>query len=123
MAQKDLDLSFSPQMLEGDSKYLVGAGRLTGKKKLSEDELELYADLMGSLDSRAKGKLSVPEVGGRYKKQLDKNSAVEFYGSKRADTPGVNAGISYERQFKKGGKVRTASQRADGIAIRGKTRA
>ena len=34
-----------------------------------------------------------------------------------------SAVVSLIPNFKKGGKVRTASQRADGIAIRGKTRA
>jgi hypothetical protein len=58
-----------------------------------------------------------------------------FYGNQPAPTttqpgepinqtfniqPGVTPG---EMGFKKGGKVKTASQRADGCAIRGKTRA
>jgi len=125
MADKDLDLSFDPQMLEGDKNFLVGAGRVSGKKKLSdEDELQAYADVMGM---RAKGmgtKFSAPGVGARYKKQLSPDSSIEFYGEKRQKNVGEpwSAGVAYNKQFKKGGKVSTASSRADGCCQRGKTK-
>ena len=127
MADKDLDLSFMPQMLEGDKKFLVGAGRLTGKKKLSdEDELEAYADLMAMRGEGMGTKTKIPGVGARYRKKLSPDSSIEFYGEKREKGMGEpwSAGVNYRKEFKKGGKVKakTASSRADGIAQRGKTR-
>jgi len=124
VAEKDLDLSFTPQMLEGNTRSLVGAGRLSGKKKLSDDELEAYVDVMGMRGQDDKVKFSTPNVGARYKKQLGKDSSLEFYGEKRAkgSPDSWQAGVKYEREFKKGGAVKSASARADGIAQRGKTK-
>ena len=126
MADKDLDLSFQPQFLELQKDFQVGGGRLTGKKQLNEgDELEAYADLMGMRGDNIKGGVKVPGVGAKYRKKLDKDSSLEFYGEKRDKNMGEpwQAGVTYNRQFKKGGKVKSASERADGIAIRGKTKA
>jgi len=125
MDDKDLDLSFNPQMLAADKKFQVGAGRVTGKKQLSDDdELQAYADLMAAHGQGMGTKLSVPGVGARYKKQLSPDSSIELYGEKRAKNSGEpwSAGVSYNKQFKKGGKVSTASSRADGCCQRGKTK-
>ena len=125
MADKDLDLSFDPQMLEGDKKFLVGAGRVTGKAKLSdEDELQAYADVMGMRGKGMGTKFSAPGIGAKYKKQLSPSSSIEFYGEKRQKNAGEpwSAGVAYNKEFKKGGKVSSASTRADGIAQRGKTK-
>ena len=113
MADKDLDLSFSPQMLEGDKKFLVGSGRISGKKKLSdEDELEAYADVMGMRGEGVGTKFSVPGVGARYKKQLSPESSLELYGEKRQKGTGEpwSAGVAYNRSFKKGGKDRKSTR-------------
>ena len=65
-----------------------------------------------------------------YKLPLDKESDIETYadidaqkrkGQKLAlSTPMI--GIGYTRRFKQGGKIKSASSRADGIAQRGKTK-
>ena len=126
MAEKDLDLSFMPHMLEGDKKFIVGGGRVTGKKKLDdEDELEAYADLIGMLGESIDPKLMATRYGGKYRKKLSPDSSLEFYGerSKKGMGEPWTAGVNYRKEFKKGGKVKSASARADGIAIRGKTRA
>lgn len=65
-----------------------------------------------------------------YKLPLDKKSELEAYadieaqkrkGQKLALSSPM-FGIGYTRNFNKGGKVKSASSRADGIAQRGKTR-
>ena len=125
MAEKDLDLSFTPQMLAAEKKFMAGAGRISGKKKLSDDdELESYADVQGIRGEGIGTKFSVPGVGGRYKKQLTPDSSIEFYGEKRQKNAGEpwSAGVTYKKQFKKGGIVSTASSRADGCCQRGKTK-
>ena len=126
MADKDLDLSFQPQFLELQKNVQVGGGRLSGKKKLDEDsELEAYADLMGIRGDNIKGGVKVPGIGAKYRKKLDKDSSLEFYGEKRDKNMGEpwQAGVTYSRDFKNGGKVKSASERADGCCIRGKTKA
>jgi hypothetical protein len=47
-------------------------------------------------------------------------SLARQYRSKQSDPTG---GVEGYKSYKKGGKVKSASKRADGIAIRGKTRA
>jgi len=71
-------------------------------------------------------------AGGRFltRKQLGKNLDLEAYldavasKSKSAGTKGeiTGGGIRLTKQFKKGGKVSSASKRADGIATKGKTK-
>ena len=125
MAEKDLDLSFMPHMLEGDKKFIVGGGRVTGKKKLDdEDELEAYADLIGMLGESIDPKLMAARSGGKYRKKLSPDSSLEFYGEKSKKGMGEpwTAGVNYRKEFKKGGAVKSASSRADGIAQRGKTK-
>jgi hypothetical protein len=80
-----------------------------------------------SMDKNFKG------LGGRlaYTKDLDKNSSLQAYADLMAGkAAGQDAfvkpqkiGLEYRRSFATGGKVSSASKRADGIAIRGKTRA
>ena len=125
MADKDLDLSFMPRMLEGNKEFIVGGGRVTGKKKVSdEDELEAYADLMGMAGENIDPKLMATRYGGKYRKKLSPDSSLEFYGEKSKKGMGEpwTAGVNYRKEFKKGGAVKSASKRADGIAQRGKTR-
>jgi hypothetical protein len=125
MAEKDLDLSFMPHMLEGDKKFIVGGGRVTGKKKLDdEDELEAYADLIGMMGESIDPKLMAARYGGKYRKKLSPDSSIEFYGEKSKKGMGEpwTAGVNYRKEFKKGGAVKSASSRADGCAQRGKTK-
>jgi len=125
MAEKDLDLSFMPQMLQGDKKFVVGGGRVTGKKKLDdEDDLEAYADLMAMAGENFDNKLMSTRYGGKYRKKLSPDSSIEFYGEKSKKGMGEPwaVGVNYKKEFKKGGAVKSASSRADGCAQRGKTR-
>ena len=79
-----------------------------------------------ALDKNFKG------VGGRfaYTKDLDKDSSIQAYADLMAGKPtGQDAfikpnkiGVEYRKSFTKGGKVSSASSRADGIAQRGKTK-
>ena len=65
-----------------------------------------------------------------YKMPLDKQSELEAYADiearkRKGENLALTApmfGISYNRRFKQGGKVKSASSRADGIAKRGKTK-
>ena len=78
------------------------------------------------LDKNFKG------AGGRfsYAKDLDKNSSIQAYADLMAGKPAGQdtfikpnkVGFEYRKSFAKGGKVASASSRADGIAQRGKTK-
>lgn len=65
-----------------------------------------------------------------YKMPLDKQSELEAYADiearkRKGENLALTApmfGIGYTRRFKQGGKVKSASARADGIAKRGKTK-
>ena len=65
-----------------------------------------------------------------YKMPLDKQSELEAYAdiearNRKGENLALTApmfGIGYTRRFKQGGKVKSASARADGIAKRGKTK-
>lgn len=71
-------------------------------------------------------------VSGRvsYKMPLDNTSDIEAYADlearkRRGEKMSFAApmiGLGYTKRFKQGGKVKSASARADGIAKRGKTR-
>lgn len=71
-------------------------------------------------------------AGGRlsYKKDLDKDSSLQAYADIQAGKPEGQSffvkpskiGLEYRKTFSKGGRVSTASKRADGIASKGKTR-
>lgn len=109
MANKDLDLSFRPDYLEGDKKFVVGGGRVTGRKQLdSGSEIEAFADVQGSYAKGAGAKISAPRVGGAYRTDLSKDSSIEVRGSKGRREDGKKdweVGVSYEKKFKKGGMV------------------
>lgn len=109
MADKDLDLSFRPDYLEGDKKFVVGGGRVTGRKRLdSGSEVEAFADVQASYAKGAGTKISTPRVGASYRKDIDKDSSVEISGSKGRRMDGEkdwSVGVSYEKRFSKGGMV------------------
>ena len=88
-------VNFTPVFGAGDKDYLLGIGRISGYKDVGKDsELSAHADVMAS----------------------------KFKGSGAKVSP-IGIGVNYRKSFKKGGKVKSASVRADGIAQRGKTRA
>ena len=65
-----------------------------------------------------------------YNMPLDKTSDIEAYADvearkRKGEKMSLSApmiGLNYTKRFKQGGKVKSASSRADGIAQRGKTR-
>jgi hypothetical protein len=71
---------------------------------------------MGKMLNPAEAKRIADEENARVKASQD--AAMQAESDKQAA-----AGAAQLSGMKKGGKVRTASQRADGIAKRGKTRA
>ena len=87
-------LDMQPQFIESN-KYFNGAGaRFTADKKLGKNtDLQAYADLLAS---QAK----------------DQDASVKAH----------KVGLTLTHRFAKGGKVSSASKRADGIAQRGKTK-
>lgn len=78
----------------GDKGYTFGVGRLE-----KSADLDKYGELTGYVDALAQ------KVKGD-----------------SAKVKPVGAGVRYRKSFKKGGKVSSASKRADGIAQRGKTK-
>ena len=89
-----LKLNMQPQFIE-NNKYFTGAGgRFSASKKIGKNtDLEGYADLVAS---QAK----------------DQDASVKAQ----------KIGVNLTHRFSKGGKVSSASKRADGIAQRGKTK-
>ena len=89
-----LKLGMQPHFIE-NNKYFTGAGaRLTADKKLGKNtDLQAYADLIAS-------------------KMADQDASLKAQ----------KLGFTLTHRFAKGGKVSSASSRADGIAQRGKTK-
>ena len=83
-----------PQFIESN-KYFNGAGaRFTANKKLGKNtDLQAYADLLASQAKDQDASLKAQKLG-----------------------------LTLTHRFSKGGKVSSASKRADGIAQRGKTK-
>jgi hypothetical protein len=100
---------------------------VTDSYQTDEEKKRLSAQLT-SLDLGKEGTGATGRVS--YKLPLDKESELEAYADIEAQkrkgqkfalsTPML--GIGYTRRFKQGGKVKSASARADGIAQRGKTK-
>jgi len=117
VAEKDIDLNLEPQVFEGDKKLFVAAGRVSGKKKLSDDEVEAYADLVSIHGKGIGTKLSAPGIGARYKHQLSPESSIEIQGEKRQKDMGEpwSIGISYNKQFNDGGVVLSSTSASVGF--------
>jgi hypothetical protein len=117
VAGKDINLNLEPQVLEGDKKLFVGAGRVSGKKKLSDNEIEAYADLVAIHGKGIGTKLSVPGIGAIYKHQLSPESSIEIQGEKRQKDNGEPwfVGVSYNKQFNDGGVVLSSTSASVGF--------
>ena len=90
---KDVDFKVNPQFLVLDKAFKGAGARFSASKKLNKDsEISAYADLMA-------GK---PEGRDTFVKPQ-------------------KFGVEYRKTFKAGGKV-SASSRADGCAVKGKTK-
>jgi hypothetical protein len=89
-----------------------GAARMIGKKILSS-RAKKEAGERSAKEADAISKLSKKEQEARKERYLSTGPMEDAFGK----------GTQFKREFKSGGKVSSASKRADGCAIRGKTRA
>ena len=87
-----------------------GAARMIGKKILSS-RAKKEAGERSAKEADAISKLSKKEQEARKERYLSTGPMEDAFGK----------GTQFKREFKSGGKVSSASKRADGCAIRGKT--
>ena len=98
------------------------------KKRQTDEEKKRFFAKLTNLDLSKEGAGATGRVS--YKLPLDKESELEAYADiaaqkrkgQKLDFSTPMLGIGYTRRFKQGGKVKSASVRADGIAQRGKTK-
>ena len=100
----------------GKAAAVLGAGytaaRMLGKKMLSS-RAKKEAGERSAKEADTISKLPKKEQEARKERYLSTGPMEDAFGK----------GTQFKREFKSGGKVSSASKRADGIAIRGKTRA
>jgi hypothetical protein len=123
----------------------AGTDKKSAQKNLRQDYENVKADEKAKKAQEAYDKAPPMKNGGKVKKYADggmtQQPTYPFYGNQPQAggqnggtnqtfnmQPQANAGAPNPQQqpmqtFKKGGKVSSASKRADGCAIRGKTRA
>ena len=89
-----------------------GAARMIGKKILSS-RAKKEAGERSAKEADTISKLSKKEQDARKERYLSTGPMEDAFGK----------GTQFKREFKSGGKVSSASKRADGCAIRGKTKA
>jgi hypothetical protein len=89
-----------------------GAARMIGKKILSS-RAKKEAGEKSAKEADTISKLSKKEQAARKERYMSTGPMEDAFGK----------GTQFKREFKSGGKVSSASKRADGIAIRGKTKA
>jgi hypothetical protein len=89
-----------------------GAARMLGKKILSS-RAKKEAGEKAAKEADAISKLSKKEQEARKERYLSTGPMEDAFGK----------GTQFKREFKSGGKVSSASKRADGCAVRGKTKA
>jgi len=89
-----------------------GAARMLGKKILSS-RAKKEAGERSAKEADTISKLSKKEQDARKERYMSTGPMEDAFGK----------GTQFKREFKSGGKVSSASKRADGCAVRGKTRA
>ena len=89
-----------------------GAARMLGKKILSS-RAKKEAGERSAKESDTISKLSKKEQAARKERYMSTGPMEDAFGK----------GTQFKREFKSGGKISSASKRADGCAVRGKTRA
>jgi hypothetical protein len=89
-----------------------GAARMLGKKMLSS-RAKKEATEKSAKEADEIAKLPKKEQESRKERYLSTGPMEDAFGK----------GTQFKREFKSGGKVSSASRRADGCAVRGKTRA
>ena len=124
----------------------AGTDKKSAEKNLRQDYENVQADEKAKKAQEAYDKAPPMRKGGKVKKYADggmtQQPTYPFYGN-QPQTSGSNGGTNQTfnmqpqanaapnqqpmqqpmQTFKKGGKVSSASKRADGCAVRGKTRA
>jgi len=120
----------------------AGTDKKSAEKNLRTDYDTVKADEKAKKAQEAYDKSPTMKKGGKVKKYADggmtQQPTYPFYGN-TPQAGGMNGGTNQtfnmqpqanadanqqpQQRFKKGGKVSSASSRADGCAIRGKTRA
>ena len=109
----------------------MAQGRIVGKKELEDSGLSLrdYMNKQQGLTRRESAKPTMSDAEALEKKRTPRytppgSAPKQSMGRQRQPfMPGDVDNSFPGAKFKDGGKVRSASARADGIAIRGKTRA
>jgi hypothetical protein len=100
----------------GKAAAVLGAGytaaRMLGKKILSS-RAKKEAGERSAKESDTISKLSKKEQAARKERYMSTGPMEDAFGK----------GTQFKREFKSGGKISSASKRADGCAVRGKTRA
>jgi len=100
----------------GKAAAVLGAGytaaRMLGKKILSS-RAKKEAGERSAKEADTISKLSKKEQDARKERYMSTGPMEDAFGK----------GTQFKREFKSGGKVSSASKRADGCAVRGKTRA
>ena len=100
----------------GKAAAVLGAGytaaRMLGKKMLSS-RAKKEAGERSAKETEAISKLPKKEQDARKERYMSTGPMEDAFGK----------GTQFKREFKSGGKISSASKRADGCAIRGKTRA
>jgi hypothetical protein len=100
----------------GKAAAVLGAGytaaRMLGKKMLSS-RAKKEAGERSAKEADTISKLSKKEQDARKERYMSTGPMEDAFGK----------GTQFKREFKSGGKISSASKRADGCAVRGKTRA
>jgi len=100
----------------GKAAAVIGAGytaaRMLGKKMLSS-RAKKEAGEKSAKEADTISKLSKKEQAARKERYMSTGPMEDAFGK----------GTQFKREFKSGGKISSASKRADGCAVRGKTRA
>ena len=100
----------------GKAAAVIGAGytaaRMLGKKMLSS-RAKKEAGEKSAKEADTISKLSKKEQDARKERYMSTGPMEDAFGK----------GTQFKREFKSGGKISSASKRADGCAVRGKTRA
>lgn len=122
-----------------------GTDQASAEKNLRQDYENIRADEMQKKGRESFDRASPMKKGGKVKKYADggmttgqvQQPTYPFYGN-QPQAGGMNGGMNQtfnmqpqanidpnqqQQRFKKGGKVSSASSRADGCCVRGKTRA
>jgi hypothetical protein len=96
-------------------------------ERVTEQEAERVRKQMKTDQAKAEVRAIADEFRAKEKADLEKKPVGSgrpiYFATDPKGLGGGGKGLKKTPEFRKGGRVKTASQRADGCAIRGKTRA